>query len=97
MVQVLECLDLNPSEMTLELTAKQSLESMVAGLTSRGWTLESNNLPNRFIASVGRYRAMVTARQITFDGFSAKEIFGTDRDPEKISLVAGFLSLLPGA
>lgn len=97
MVQVLKCLELNPNEMTLDLASKQSLESVVAGLNARGWVLESNNLPHRFSASKGRFRVDVTPTQITFGGFSAQEILGTESDPAKASLIAGFLSLIPGS
>jgi hypothetical protein len=55
MILVLSCFDLRPKEMKVSLARAHSLESMIAGLNSRGWTLESNKLPDQFSASNGRY------------------------------------------
>jgi hypothetical protein len=94
MIGVLQCFELRPREMTLELSGKRSLDSMIAGLKARGWKLESNQLPKRFSASHDRYEVIVTQGWIKFSGFYPDEILGSESEPEKAALVSGILALL---
>lgn len=94
MIEVLHCFDLRPREMTLDLSHERSLDSMIAGLRSRGWKLESNELPQKFTASHEQYRVVVSRTQIRFSGFYPAEILGSESAPEKAALVTGILGLL---
>jgi hypothetical protein len=94
MIEVLHCFDLRPREMTLELSQERSLDSMIAGLRSRGWKLESNELPQKFTASHEQYRVVVSRTRIRFSGFYPDEILGSESAPEKAALVTGILGLL---
>jgi hypothetical protein len=94
MIGVLDCFDLRPTEMKLDLSGKRSLDSMIAGLKARGWKLESNKLPKEFTASSGRYGVVVRQDSVEFSGFYPEEILGADSEPEKAALVSGILGLL---
>jgi hypothetical protein len=94
MIEVLNCFELRPREMTLDLSHERSLDSMIAGLRSRGWRLESNELPQKFTASHEQYRVVVSRTRIRFSGFYPDEILGSESAPEKAALVTGILGLL---
>jgi hypothetical protein len=94
-VTILDCIDMQPEQMILELSGKRSLESMIAGVLARGWELESQRLPNEFTVKRGPYRMRCTSDEIRFEGFLPQEILGSDAEPEKQSLIEGVLRLLP--
>jgi hypothetical protein len=94
MIDVLDCFELRPTEIRLDLSGTRSLDSMIAGLKARGWKLESNKLPKEFTASSGRYGVVVRQSYIEFSGFHPEEILGSDSEPEKAALVSGILGLL---
>jgi Caspase domain len=94
MIDVLDCFDLRPTEIRLDLSGKRSLDSMIAGLKARGWKLVSNKLPKEFTASSGRYGVVVRQDYIEFSGFYPEEILGSESEPEKAALVSGILGLL---
>lgn len=95
MIRVLECLNMLPREMKLQLAGFRKLETMVAALRSRGWKLESNLLPKEFTVSHGKIRAHVMPTEITFSGFLPQDILGSETNKETQTLVRSVLLLLP--
>jgi len=99
MVAILDAFDLTPTEMEFELTAKRRLETMVAAVNARGWTLTSQNLPKNFsVKSKADDSISATFRpdSIRIDGLGPSDIFGSDEDAKGRGLIRGVLALASG-
>jgi hypothetical protein len=98
MLKILKSVGMDPTEMEFELTTERNLESMVAAVKARGWTLKSQKLPKEFTVERDEDSvcATFTPETIHLDGFGPNDILGSETDAEKRALVKGVL-LLAGA
>ncbi len=94
--QMLKALELDPSEMVLELSGTVKPKRLIAGLEAHGWTVTST-LEDRVCASRDDYDIVVEPGTLTFTGFPPGDILGSETDRVKAKLAGGVLALLGSA
>jgi Caspase domain len=91
---VLNELELHPTELKLELSKEIDLKSVVPGIKAAGWKLTSD-LAHKAEFSQGTFRLAIENDAITFRGFLPSELFG-DAESKQSQLAGGILMLLAG-
>ncbi len=92
---IVDSLDMVPEEMALELIKPIQPESLIPGLEARGWEIRSQ-LSRKIVAKASTYTLVAENSQITFKGFSPKELFGNKSDKEKAKIASNALALIFG-
>ena len=92
---IVDSLDMSPDEMVFELSTEINPESLIPGLESRGWDIQSE-LGWKIVAKASSYIFIAENDRITLKGFLPKEIFGDDSDKQKVALASNALALVAG-
>ena len=92
---IVDSLGMVSEEMVLELIKPIQPESLIPGLEAKGWEICSQ-LGCKIIAKASTYTLIATHSQITFRGFSPKELFGDKSDKEKAKIASNALALIIG-
>ena len=93
MADVLEVLELRPSEMKFELTRAIDLKDVLPGIKAAGWALTSQ-LHHKAEFAQGGFRLTIENETISFGGFLPSELFGISES--KQSKLAGSVLMLLG-
>jgi len=86
---------MSPDEMVFDLSIRIKPESLIPGLESRGWTIQSE-LDWKIVAKASSYVFIAENDCITLKGFLPNEIFGDDSDKQKVALASNALALIGG-
>lgn len=90
---ILETLDLRPSEIKMGLSTEITLKQIIPGMKANGWKLESQ-LEHKAEFSQGAYQLGLEIDSITFRGFQPAELLGQSETPQS-KIAGGILNLLP--
>ena len=93
--KIVDSLDMNPSEMTVQLTKPVDPSSVVSGLEARGWEITSQ-LTRKIEAKADTYRVRIETDSITFRGFVPDELFGSNARKDTAMLASTILALTVG-
>jgi hypothetical protein len=93
--KIVDCLEMVPEEMVLELINPINPESLIPGLEARGWEIVSQ-LSKRIEAETASYTLIAEISRITFKGFTPQELFGDKSDKKKSAIASNALALVAG-
>lgn len=91
--EILETLDLRPSEIRMGLSTEITLKQLIPGMKANGWKLESQ-LEHKAEFSQGSYQLGLEIDAIAFRGFQPAELLG-QAETRQSKIAGGILHLLP--
>jgi len=91
-VALLKLLDMQPTEIALELSGTIDLKQILAGMRASGWTLRSQ-LPDRIEFAQNTFALTLEPNRVSFRGFLASELLGKSETSQS-KLAGGVMKLL---
>ena len=92
-MKALKALGIRPETMRLVMSGSLDIDRMKTGLPVRGWNLTSI-LPEEIEATRDGLTLRATLDELEWSGLSPKDIFGSDADDKKATLMTNVLGLL---